>query len=236
MKKLALLLAAGVFTFAACKKNDSNPAPGTGPTAKVMFMHGVITSDSIKVKVNDTLQSSVPSLYFKKVTPYTNLRAGSNVKLTFFNPANPGLDSFAIFQGITTNKNYSVFLAGGNAASKSVVFVEDDLSAPTSGMAKIRFVNLSPDPGFDNLTAVLTNTATTNVLALDSNISFKEVTPFFQVPAATYSVKIGKPSIFTFKEQANQQLLSGKIYTYVLTGIQAVGTNELVLNPPVMNN
>lgn len=231
MKKAILFLsAAGLFTLGACKKDNNTPGPSAGPTAKMMFMHGVIASDSIKVKVNDTIQSSVPSLYFTKSTGYVNVRAANNLKLTFYNPANPNADNFSTTQNVGTGKSYSVFFAGASAAAKTAIFVEDDLTAPASGKAKVRFVNLSPDPGFANVTAVL------NTTSVASDIAYQQVTSFVEVDAGTYSVKVGNPDIFTFKELTDQQLLGGKIYTYVFTGIQSSGTYDLKLNNVITHN
>ena len=231
MRKTTLFfVAAGLLAFAACKKDDKSPGPSTGPTARVMFMNGIISSDSIKVKINDTMQNSVPSLYYSAGTGYVNVRASSSLKFTFYNPANPNADNFSITENVGANKTYSVFFAGASAAVKSAVFIEDDLTVPASGKAKVRFVNLSPDPSFDSVTAVL------NTSSVATNVLYKQVTPFMEVDAGTYSVKIGNPNIFTFEELTSQQLINGKIYTYVLTGIQASGTYDLKLNSVIIHN
>jgi len=228
MKRIALLSAAALFAFAACKKNDNNGGPSTGPTAKALFINATLHESSLSVKVNDTLQQNATNLTFLTNKGYMNVRSG-NVKLGFIRTTDQG-EIANITSALATGSSYSVFAVGnGTTGSPSAILVvSDDLTAPASGTAKIRFANLSAEPTF-SLSAVVTNTNGTQ--KLDSNIATNVVTSFKTVTAGTYSITMGDNSTLQSQTLTGQNLTSGKIYTYVFTGKDgATGTSAFKLS------
>lgn len=201
--------------FYGCKKNNNTPAPPTGSYAKGLFINATLNEDSLRVNINDTFQSSVGNLLFLSNGGYKNIRTGK-ITIGFFVPKTNGVVATTV-QTTQLNEYYSVFAVGEGTVTNppSILFVADDLSTPATGYSKIRFANLSVEPGF-SMTAVIDNTS--GIQKLDSNLSYKFITNFKTVTSGTYNITMGDPGSLKSVTLASQSLLSGKIYTYVFTG------------------
>jgi len=131
---------------------------------------------------------------------------------------------------------HSIFAAKAkNGVNDSLLLFYDNLDAPASGKAKLRFINLAP--GLGNVNVVHTNGSTTNVF---SNVSYGNaggsilsgeglsawsLGPFIEVEAGEGSAY----ELQTSSDQANitlsenklseHALESGKIYTVFITNI-----------------
>lgn len=221
------MLTAGVVLFAACKKSDNNNStPQTGPTARAMFMNTVLNSDTLKVKINDTNQTSVAGMTYLKFSAYVNVRAGNGVKTTFYFPST-GTSLASISQNMTANGTYSYF-AGGLITAPFIISSSDELTAPTTGKAKVRFVNLSPD------NMVVDCYVGTN--KLEDDMSYKNISSFKEVDPGTLNVLVSNTDNITLKGEINGlNIVSGKIYTFVFAGTQnGSGTSALKLT--MINN
>ena len=226
MKKYLLVAAASIFAFAACKKS-SNTTPATnGPTAKAIFVNAIVSPDSARVKINDTLQPSFNGLAYSTAAGYYLIRAGNNIKITFYSPIT-GVELLTSNQNITQDSSYT-FYATGDGTTKNLLVTTDNLAAPSAGNAKIRFINLSPT-GF-GAKILLDN------VAVDSNINYLGMSPFRQVPANSYNVKMGDPGTFTFGSITSQSLQAGKIYTFILTGTTTGSGNFALKLSTIANN
>ncbi len=115
---------------------------------------------------------------------------------------------------LTPGKTYSVFVANLLATIEPIV-VEDDLSAPAAGKARIRVAHMVPDGPAANL-EILNGV---NVFASIGNTTFKSVSNFIEVDAGTFDLQL--------RDATNDVILlgpvpvtfvDGKIYTYVLYG------------------
>lgn len=226
MKKtlLSFSILAVIIAFAACKK--STPAPSN--TASVMFVHGCAagaTTINLDGKANNAAVPGAANISFMKYSGYQNVTAGSNVLLSFFVTGLNQLDSQSV--NLTANAHYSAF-AGGSITQPSFVFATDDLTAPSSGMAKIRFVNLSPDG--------LNTSCYIGATKIDSNVTYKTCTPFFEVSPTTAKVEMVDQAVLSNSGIIlSQQLVAGKIYTFMLTG-SATGSGTSVLTLTAINN
>ena len=232
MKKSILFLsAAGLLAFSACKKDKNDPPPVTGPTAKAMFMNTVLNSDTLRVKINDTIQSSVAGMTYLKNSTYQSVRAGSNVKTTFYFTST-GSTVAETTQAMTANSNYSYF-AGGIVTAPFIVSSQDDLTTPASGKAKVRFVNLSPD---EMLVDCHVGTGSTS--KIESGIAYKTISNFKEVDAGSnLPIQMNDKDIITLKaEIPNQNLIAGKIYTFVLTGTENGSGSAVLKLTAVQNN
>lgn len=227
MKKTFLFLtAAGLLGFAACKKDNNTPGASTGPTANAMFVHTVMNADTLKIKINDTLQNSVLGMTFLNNSGYKSVRSG-NVKATYYFPSTGGTLVEAT-QALTQSAHYS-FFAIGNVTAPEILFSADDLTAPSSGKAKVRFANLS----VDNM-KVDCYVGTPKV---QSAISYKTITAFSEVDAGSnISIMMNNKDTITLKgELTNQNILAGKIYTFMLTGTRN-GSGNAALKLTMINN
>jgi hypothetical protein len=193
-----------IVVFAACKKTATAPPN----TANVTFVDGCAGTTSVDVSVGMNKLSGATNIAFQKSSGYKGIPAGSD-SIAFI-LANLGTPVETTTRTFTAGSNYSIFL-GGMITSPTLVFLNDDLSAPPSGYAKIRFVNLTTD------TAQMTAYAGTTVIA--SNVGYQGATSFMQIAAGAYIIKAGETNnISTVVVTGSQQLSSGKIYTAMLTG------------------
>lgn len=222
---LSLFVLTVVLAFTACKKN--NPAPAN--TANVMFVNGCAGTNNVDVSVNNIKLTSASNLAFLKSSGYQSITSGAAVPIAFALTAT-GTPLVNATENLVANAYYSVF-AGGlvSGTSTSLVFSLDDLTAPASGMAKVRFVNLSSDNL--NLSCYIGSPK------IDSNVSIGTVTQYFSIPTATgVNVLFQDPAAPTKLSQLSSQTFSaGKIYTIMLTGTYT-GTLTSVLTLTVINN
>lgn len=210
-----------VAGFTACKKSDSTPA-----SASVMFVNAATGTSSVSVSANGTVAAS--NIGFTNNSPYAHVAAGTNVNIIF--SVNGSGISTPLVSGtktLATNTHYSVF-AGGLFTDPSLVVVTDDLTAPSAGMAKIRFVNLTSDN--INASCFVADTK------LDSNITYTHYSPFIEVSPIVDKITMLDPANPTNSVQlVSQTLNAGKIYTIILTG-SATGTGASALSLTMINN
>ena len=221
---LLSVVVAGI-AFSGCSKKH-----GSSNTAAVNLVNACAgTSTGIYTKVNSNY-TGPGNMAYCATSGYQSVPAGSADNVNFYlsdgTPLSSGTPTFS------ANGNYSIFV-GGIITGPSFVVVSDDLAAPSSGKAKVRFVNLSSD-NFNESFYVGVGTA-----ALDSNIGYTVATPFHEITATTgIQVLIQDPANITYYQQiASQPLAAGKIYTIMLTGTStATSGGASVLKLTVINN
>lgn len=225
MKKLLIpVLAVSALFAASCSKSSSGPST---PQAQVMFVNGSLLGEALNVTANGTTISNGTNLGFLKNTGYQNITAGTTEDVAFVLP-NTGAKVIDTFVTFTANTHYSVFVGG--ALPSSQIVTSDDLTAPASGMAKVRFVNLSPDTVGYNVYIGLNP-------AFATNIRYGGVSAFASVTAAS-SVTVLASNPNNVPQQVsltNQSFSAGKIYTVVLTGEKS-GTGSAVYTLTILNN
>jgi hypothetical protein len=229
MKNLILisLIASAVFSLNSCSKPSSGPSTNAG----VMFVHGCASGTGaldVLATSNGATVSGASNIAFLQNSGYQNLAAGANLNLAF---KVTGLNS-TLSNGTETliaGNHYSAF-AGGIITNPSFVFSTDDLSPPTSGNAKIRFVNLSPDTL--NLNCYFAT------LKIDSGVAMNTCSGFVQIPANSGTLFIQDITNNGYQAQiSNQTLSAGKIYTALFTGTHsATGGSPSVFTITLITN
>lgn len=229
MKKtiLSFSFLAFVITFSACKKSSNS----TPTTAQVMFVNGCAGAAGLSVAANSVNVSSASNIQFQKNTGYSAVTAGSNINMAV-SVNSSGLVTPLIKQAVNlaAGSNYSVYV-GGIITSPTFVYATDDRTAPASGFAKVRFVNLSSD--------ALNESCYIGSQKIDSNVAAATITPFFQVTAAsTVNVLFQDPANPTeLVNLSNQTFSSGGIYTIMISGTSTAATGSAsVLALTVINN
>ena len=206
MKKIWILSVATLITlsFSNCKKSNNGPST----TASVMFVNGAAGTTTLTGEANTASVSNAASVSFLGNSGYQNVTQGSET-LSFVIPGiNTTLASGT--ETLTAGAHYSAF-AGGLSTNGKFVFTTDDLTAPASGMAKLRVVNLSPD--------ALSLTTYVDNAAVDSGVSSASYSQFFSVAAGSHKLTVGDGSaIISLVVLNSQQLSAGKIYTLIYTG------------------
>ncbi len=137
---------------------------------------------------------------------------------------------------LTAGQAYSV-VAVGTGSSVQTLALSDDLSAPPSGQAKVRFVHASPD-------APAVDVAVSGGQTLFSNVAYKNASNYATVGAGTVSLEVrptgSTNAVLTIP---NVNLNSGTVYTIYAVGLvkgspslQALMTIESVGGTPVPSN
>jgi len=104
-----------------------------------------------------------------------NVASGKNVKLSFcVGTAAQNSVLYTNTFDMVADSNYAMFF-GGPASNPSTLFVQNDMTAPPSGMAKVRFVILSSDTNRFNVFL--------GSVKIDSGLTYQSVSPFIEVPA-----------------------------------------------------
>lgn len=208
-----ILTGTAVFTFAvlisSCKKNDVD---STGSASiKVVNASPSSTTQSFYL-ANQAVVSG--GLDFGEATDYIVTNSGNNLDAQFRNEGSATAYATGNF-GIDRNRSYTVFLAGDGQAARVKLFT-DDLTAPASGQAKVRFVHLSDaapanidirNAAGDNLTANLAKDVASGFVGIAPGVLS------LQVYAAGQTTSLGTFDLTAFT--------AGKIYTVYITGSKA---------------
>lgn len=211
MKIKSLIAAIAVTTLLGSCMKDDEVRPQQ-PVAGLSIIQASPTTENLDVYVDAT--RAVLDLPYAKKIDYLNLYPG-NRKLSI---KKTGSQTDLLAQELTLKDyiGYSLFVIDKLETVK-FLFLEDDLAAPATGKAKVRFVNLSPDAPALNLAIAGKETD------LVTNKLFKEYSTFIEIDAAekvTFNVKnkeTGAPetSIADVKVQA------GGIYTIWVKGLKS---------------
>jgi Domain of unknown function (DUF4397) len=199
----SMALAGGSIFLSSCEKDEDSK-----DLAKVQVIHASPDAPGVDVLIDDSKVNSSP-LSFPNNTAYLDVEAGTrNLKV---NAA--GTTTTVINGNVTLEKNkyYSVFAADVLSSIEPVILV-DDLTAPASGKAHVRFVHLSPD-------APAVDVAVSGGPIVFSNVAFKGATGFTAVDAATYTfdVKVAGTNTVALS-LPGIKLDAGKIYTVFAKG------------------
>lgn len=224
MKKILLsaLMFAALVTVSSCKKDED-----TAKTyAKVQVTHASPDAPGVDLLVDNSKQNSA-ALTFPNSTGYLQVESGTrNVKVNVSGTSTTVIEANL---NLEKDKNYSVF-AVDSVSKISAVVLEDDLTAPASGKAHVRFVHLSP-----NAPAVDVAVAGGGAVVF-GNKSFKESTAFTPLDAGTYNLEVRVAGTSTVALTLPAITLeNGKIYTVFAkgflggSGTQALGA-EIIVN------
>lgn len=212
-----MMLAVLPTLFLVSCDDDDDDADLIVDQANVMVVHASPDAPGVDLYVDDAKVNSA-ALNYPNNTGYLEVDAGErNVKVT---AAGAGLGSPVIDADVTldSDMNYTVFAADELGSVMPIVLI-DDLTAPASGQAHIRFVHLSPDaPDVDVVVQ--------GGSELFSDLEFKEATAFTPVAAGSYTVEVQPVGTDDAAVTATLDLQAGKIYTVFAKGF---------LNPPAGN-
>jgi uncharacterized protein DUF4397 len=229
MKKIltAVALASMVMFMNSCKKDDDD---GPVEPANYSVIHASTGSLAVELYLDDVKASASP-IAFGTASAYTSIAPKQyNVKLAAVNTINPVAETSV---NMNEGRFYSIFAYDTLLNNKVKVFTtEDDLSAPASGKAKIRFIHLSPNTQVNkvavdiaaNGTVIFPNRTYADVVTDGSKANFATV------DAGTYTVdvRLAGSTTVTLLSVPGVVVEAGKIYTIVAKGILGRGgSNEL---------
>lgn len=224
LKYLSVLfmLIFGMSIISACSNDDNNVVAPT-PKAKVLVTHASPDAPGVDLLVDNVVAGT--NLTFPNSTGYLEVNAGTrNVKVNVTGTSTTAIQANL---NLEANKIYSVF-AVNNVASIEPLVLVDDLTAPATGKAHVRFIHLSPNaPAVD----ITTNTGA----VVFANYTFKKASAFTPLDAGTYNLQVRLAGTSTVVlDLPGITLTSGKIYTVFAkglvggTGSQALGAQIIV--------
>ncbi|GGE68012.1 uncharacterized protein DUF4397 [Pedobacter psychrotolerans] len=132
---------------------------------------------------------------------------------------------------------YSVFVVDTLKSTK-LLLVEDDLKAPETDKAKIRFINLSPGSSPFDLQVSNTDPASlTASFLLTTNKAFKDFSAFSSInPSISYNFEIRQTGTTAAVANLNNvKIEKGKIYTIWAKGLKTA-TDSTKLSLSIMTN
>jgi len=228
IKAFTFIIAAAAC-WASCKKN--NDAPTIVPTTSVNVINA--SNNVINFYQNGTRINNTSSYYPGGTLGNLTVKAGlQNYQAKLASPSTPNY-LFTLPLTLDSGKVYSLYVSG--QTPESVFFTND--TATTNKLAKLRFVNASPDAGPLVLAFVTPGTPPVSTPQF-SNIAYKTTTPFLNVtPSTTGSLILSVYQVGSDISTAKNDTVTistGKIYTVVSYGTigsggnQALGTSFIV--------
>ena len=166
------------------------------------------------------------NLTFPNNTGYLPVDAGTrNIKVNVTGTSTTVIEADL---PITGNLNYSVF-AVDEVANLTPLVIVDDLTAPASGNAHVRFIHLSPDAPAVDIT-------TTDGTIVFGNYEFKEYSNFTPLPAGSYDLQVRLAGTDTVVlSLSGISLMDGSIYTVFAKGFVS-GMDEQALGAEIIVN
>ena len=209
MKSLIAAIAITSIMSSCMKENDVQPQQ---PVAGLSIVQASPTTENLDVYVDNT--RALFDLAYAKKVDYLNLFPGSR-KLSITKKGN---QTVLLSEQLTLKDylGYTLFITDKLETAK-FLFLEDDLTKPATGKAKVRFVNVSPDAPALNLAIAGKETD------LVTNKVFKEYSTFVEIDAAekvTFNVK-NKETAALETSIADVKIVAGGIYTVWVKGLKA---------------
>lgn len=206
----------------SCQKDDV----AVTAEAQVKVVHASPDAPGVDLIVDNSKVNNT-ALTFPQNTGYLDVKEGTrNIKVNLAGSATTVVNADIPFM---KDKNYSVF-AYDYAASLKAFVVEDNLAAPATGKAHIRFFHLSPNaPAVD--VGVLNGTTFAGVFlnrSFETQNSATNNSTFSPVDAGTYNFDVRLAGTSNSALTLNNiNLQAGKIYTVFAKGIAGSSSTPL---------
>ena len=157
VRRLTAIAAAALVTTACGTKDAADPLEPTGPTGRIRFVN--LITDPARNPVNAILEglpfgvslaytgSTPSSLPAPSTANYSPILDGART-LVLKRTADTTVTVATLPLTIAANNDHTVFATGGTAGGMVSAFVTVDVNtAPPTGQARIRVVNMSPTAG-----------------------------------------------------------------------------------------
>jgi len=218
--KLCIALSLATVLLSACRKDDDPPTPDSAAL-------NVVNATAGEATFNFALDNQIvngPALIYTQQTGYLLAYSGERK----FDATSGGTAQSVLTATIDLEKDkyYSLFI-NGLPTALGTLLTEDDLSAPTTGKAKIRFIQLSPDAGA--LTLNIEGGA-----ALFTEQAYATASQFITIDPGDYTLEIRNSEGTVISEETGT-ITAGRIYT-VWSGGTLAGTGDAAIGINVSVN
>ena len=212
------------FSFTACSDDDP-VAPDVTPKAKVMVIHASPDAPGVDLLVDNVIAGT--NLTFPNNTGYVEVDVGiRNIKV---NVTGTQTTVIGADLNILANVAYSAFAVNTVANLEPLIFV-DNLAAPASGKAHVRFIHLSPDAPAVDITL-------TDGTVVFGNVAFKGSVDFTPLDAGSYPLQVRVAGTSTIAlDLGSITLQAGKIYTVFARGLLSGSGNQALGASIIVNN
>lgn len=232
MLSLFIFLFIVSFSMIGCS-DDNTTTPTTTQKANLMVVHASPDAPQVDIYVDGTKVRD--TLSFPGNTSYLQINSGTrNIKVNVAGTNTTVIGPVDL--SFNANTNTSIF-AIDSVAKISPLVVSDDLTAPASGKAHIRFIHLSPNaPGVDvSVTGQPQGTGLFTNRTFNKTITGSE-SSFTPVDAGTYNLEVRLANTLTVVLPLPGITLSaGKIYTVFASGFVG-GSGIQQLNAQIIAN
>lgn len=213
-KTLSILLTAVVLLsigFTGCNKKDDTVDPG--------FTH-IRAANSAQASAPqdfyvDESKVNTSALAYTQITPYATAYAGTHAAI--FKTSSTGSVNVSGNIYLSPDSYNTIYYADDNTG----VATNDDQTAPQSGKARVRFMNLS---------TALNSSVDFGISAgnkIVTNLAYKTASAYNEVNAATsFTLYVAGSSTVTLNIPTTIQ--AGKIYTVVISGTTTATLNYTV--------
>lgn len=226
-RRAALAALPATLLVAACSKTDTPAPTPIADTGKVSVYHMAGSANvGLKFLFDDTEKAT---LSYSQSSLNQSVNTGARtIKV---NVASSGTNVATQAVTVEKDKSYSYFAYSTSGTQLTGLLTSDDLTASTTGKAKIRFVHL----GQGGMTPLkLSTTAATTSDIVGTETAFATASSFIEVSPGSYNVAItsGATSTTVYNVGdgtgsstapmgtiANKTYEAGKIYTVVYRGL-----------------
>lgn len=210
---MSLGLLASATLLSSCLKNDSEDYQG--PVSGISFVHAAANQPSVGLFI-DGRGLFNEAIKYTNFSQYLTAGSGNHLVQTTVGGTTQRLSEATIT--LAEGKYHTVFIAHkAENDSLTTVMTTDDLTAPATGKAKVRFVQLSP--GTDVYDLYLQGGQ-----KLADSRAYKESSPFVEMDPATklkFAVRLAgaaEDAVVT----SEVDVTAGRFYTVVLAGKASV--------------
>ena len=220
-------MALSVFAASCTEEDDDDMGKAE---AQVMVVHASPDAPNVDVRVNNTV--ALTNVAYPNNSSYTGVNAGNtNIKVSPTGTTTYVIDATV---PLTANAYYSVFAIDSVSKIKPAV-VSDNLTAPATGKAHVRFFHFSPNaPAVDVAVAdgpVVFSNRTFNDQATTASLA-----NFTPLDAGTYDLEVRLAGTNTVVlPLPDITLADGKIYTVFAKGFVG-GKNAQALGAQIIVN
>ncbi|PTQ95607.1 uncharacterized protein DUF4397 [Mucilaginibacter yixingensis] len=214
---------AAAVLVSSCKKDNGYEFDGA-VTAKVQLVNANPDAGPAQLFIQNVLRTP-NTVSYGNVSGYNDSYTGQQD----FSIQSPSGTVLASGSAQVDAANYYSFILAGSSSNTSVITVKDDQTAPSSGNARVRFVQASADAPVSNVTA--------NGTGLFTALNYKGVSAYAEVTAGTYIFRLVNASTSTVLATGSSiTLAAGKIYTIYSKGsVSGSGSSALSISAITVN-
>jgi hypothetical protein len=198
-RHLALVAAAALIAAGCGTKDAADPLQPSGPVGRIRFVN--LITDPARNPVNAILEG-IPfgvNLAYTQSTPatlpapstanYAAVLAGDR-SIVLKRTADTAVTVGTLNVSITASNDYTVFATGGTGGSAVSAFVTGDVNtAPATGQARIRVVNMSPSAGAVDVFITAANADLATATPVATALANRTIFAGASVAPGTYQVR-----------------------------------------------